>query len=324
MELHCLLCVQAEIGVVQSGLFLSKSERAMKLILSRKGFDSGNGGVASPILLPGDTLLSLPIREDKESPISYGDLQCRGVSLGKIVSDLTEGRLKAVRADDQAHLDPHLDSAPYHNHTRLPGWCPLFGQDGAAQTHLKRHEVQDGDLFLFFGWFRRAKLDKKNDRYHFVKDEPDLHVVYGWLQVGKKITGLKPNDPRAPDWAKYHPHLHGKRPNNNTIYISSEKLHIPGVNSNIPGGGIFRKFHSDLQLTAPGGDRRSVWRLPAWFYPKDERVALSYHRNRDNRWEQRGGWTFLRSVGRGQEFVLDVKQYPEAIGWIDNLMTHAL
>ncbi len=45
----------------------------MKLILSRKGFDSGNAGMASPIMTDG-TPLSLPIPRDKGYCHSYDDL----------------------------------------------------------------------------------------------------------------------------------------------------------------------------------------------------------------------------------------------------------
>ncbi len=67
----------------------------MKIILSRKGFDSGIGGVASPIFPSGD-LHTLPIPESIYSPHSkrYKDIQAGGLSLGPIVSDLTEGRIQ--------------------------------------------------------------------------------------------------------------------------------------------------------------------------------------------------------------------------------------
>ena len=44
----------------------------MKLILSRKGFDSSYGKVPSPIF-PDDRMLSLPI-PDKSSVIKYSDI----------------------------------------------------------------------------------------------------------------------------------------------------------------------------------------------------------------------------------------------------------
>jgi len=289
----------------------------MKLILSRKGFDSTtcNGGVASPIL-PGGTLLSLPIPR-KESPICYAQLRLGQVDLTKVVADLKKDS-RAILDSHGAHLDPDLNATLYH--PRLPGWRPIFGQVDAAQAHLERHGTTIGDLFLFFGWFRRVEPDE-NGHYRFVKGAPDLHVIYGWLQVGEVIrVNDKPSC--VPQWASYHPHFYGERGANNTVYIAREILKLDGVPATISGGGVFERYHEDLCLTAPGEDRRSVWRLPAWFYPKNERVPLSYHRNR-KRWEQRGGWTFLRSVAKGQEFVMDTEQYPEALEWLASLMKNA-
>ena len=48
----------------------------MKVVLSRKGFDSSAGGVASPIM-PDGTMLSLPI-PDRTSPVSYADIVPHG------------------------------------------------------------------------------------------------------------------------------------------------------------------------------------------------------------------------------------------------------
>jgi len=41
---------------------------------------------------------------------------------------------------------------------------------------------------------------------------------------------------------------------------------------------------------------------------------LSYHRD-PNRWTCYDNYTDLRSVGRGQEFILDAVDYPEAAEW---------
>jgi hypothetical protein len=75
----------------------------MKLILSRKGFDSAAGGVASPILDDG-AMLPLPI-PDKKSPIRYRDITIAGENLGAVAADLTRGK---IRPDYRAHLDPDL------------------------------------------------------------------------------------------------------------------------------------------------------------------------------------------------------------------------
>lgn len=141
----------------------------MKIILSRKGFDSSAGGVASP-LFPDGTLLSLPI-PDQNGTVPYGDLCLGEHRLGDLVEALTQGR---IDRQTRAHLDPDLYPTIC---ARPPGWRPLFGQDGAAQSHLVNQGVGMGDLFLFFGWFRAVEL--VSGQYRFVKNAPDLHLLYG-------------------------------------------------------------------------------------------------------------------------------------------------
>ena len=59
----------------------------MKIILSRKGFDSGSGGCPSPIL-PDGRLISLPIPVEGER-LSYGDLSFdKGASYFDIMNTL--------------------------------------------------------------------------------------------------------------------------------------------------------------------------------------------------------------------------------------------
>ncbi|MFZ4661436.1 MAG: hypothetical protein ACOYNY_30795, partial [Caldilineaceae bacterium] len=75
----------------------------MKLILSRKGFDSSAGGVASP-LFPDGTLLSLPI-PDQKGRVTYANLGWGEHQLGDLVEALTHGR---IDRQTRAHLDPDL------------------------------------------------------------------------------------------------------------------------------------------------------------------------------------------------------------------------
>ena len=46
--------------------------------------------------------------------------------------------------------------------------------------------------------------------------------------------------------------------------------------------------------------------LPVWFAPQTDRPALGYHRE-PSRWSVHGERLELRTVGRGQEFVFDVR-----------------
>src|SRR5438128_2324747 len=132
----------------------------MRVILSRKGVDSGAGRIASPILK--GSLISLPI--PLSSQITYGDLKFRDISLGTLARDLSKGRL---RASSQVHLDPDLRRGTY---SRRTGWRPIFGQgEPRAESHLQACGVTVGDLFLFYGWFRDTEL-REDGKYHYKKN----------------------------------------------------------------------------------------------------------------------------------------------------------
>src|ERR1700686_724387 len=113
-----------------------RSNTSMKIIFSRKGFDSGTGKVASPIL-PSGKLCSLPIPETLAcaNPLRYQDILFDGQSLGMLVHDLTRGK---ISPGTPAHLDPDLNSASV---PRLPDWKPIFGQAGAAESHLQHQNI---------------------------------------------------------------------------------------------------------------------------------------------------------------------------------------
>jgi hypothetical protein len=279
----------------------------MKIILSRKGFDSSEGRVASPIL-PSGGLCWLPI-PTRHHGIRYGEIVCGDTNLGPIVSDLTRGRLTP---NDRAHLDPDLRLA---STPRERGWRPLFGQTGAAQGHLSRQGVAEGDLFLFYAWFRKAvPID---GRYQYVDGAPDLHVVFGWLQIGQIISSTDAG--RAPRWARYHPHFN--RPlsyANDCVYVARSRAEIPGRRLDLAGAGVFESSQPRLCLTAPGRSR-SVWQLPSWFCPTGRKSALSYHGG-PQRWNPQGDQVLLDCVGRGQEFVLDCEHYPEATSWLADIL----
>jgi hypothetical protein len=148
----------------------------MKIIVSRKGFDSANGRVPSPIFAD-DTVLSLPIPH--ANGISYAQINSP-IEGFRCLSEIV-GQL-APSGERSAHLDPDLDAGSID---RGEGWRGIFGQSSAAQTHLDNNLVGPGDIFLFFGLFRRVKSNASG-RLRFVADEPRRHVLFGWLKVAKK------------------------------------------------------------------------------------------------------------------------------------------
>jgi len=110
----------------------------MKVVLSRKGFDSGYGGWASPIL-PDGRMLSLPIPA-RDGVVSYDELSAGdGVSYLDIMRQLRRGHEDRLVLSHNTwlssgprittHLDPDLVASSVE---RLPGWRGMFGQSSAA------------------------------------------------------------------------------------------------------------------------------------------------------------------------------------------------
>lgn len=286
----------------------------MKLILSRKGFDAANGRYPSPIL-PGGALLSLPIPETHLQQLTatrpYQAIRAGDINLDLLVTDLTR---QQIQPDTPAHLDPDLNA---HSVPRLPGWKPLFGQAGAAEAHLQRQGVAAGDLFLFYGWFRQVAFTQ--GAYRYVPGAPDWHVLFGWLQIAQRISVNTPAD--IPLWAADHPHCQRRAPHKlDSLYVARDELDLPGTGLQRAGAGVFTHFDPRLRLTAPDSNRRSLWHLPAWFYPDGHKPPLSYH-GRGDRWQRVDGFAQLQTVGRGQEFVLDCAAYPEVMDWLQTLFT---
>ncbi|MBE96666.1 MAG: hypothetical protein CMG89_17090 [Marinobacter sp.] len=280
----------------------------MKLILSRKGFDSSAGGCPSPVF-PDGSFYTLPI-PDSRSRITYGDIRHEGLNVGKLVADLTGDRRGGAR---KAHLDPDLIADAYPRET---GWRPCLGQTGAAQGHLRKQQVGEGDLFLFFGLFR--DVEKQGRCWQFVKQARPFHGLWGWLQIGEvyRIDELSDSDLQ---WARYHPHFHGQPDGGNTLYVASDALQLGGRSTGLPGAGVFGGLEDRLRLTAPDAASTTQWRLPRCFYPDSADTAMSFHGNLA-RWSRDGDDCTLRSASRGQEFVLDTIEYPGVVSWLREIL----
>lgn len=277
----------------------------MRVILSRKGFDSSYGGTPSPIL-PDGRMISLPIPA-REGPISYAEIRRDELNLGDLVEDLTSG---AIPKWYRAHHDPdvYADSV-----ARPEGWRPLFGQVEAALSHLHKEGVSPGDLFLFFGWYRRVEY--VSGRWRYVRGSPDIHAIWGWLKIGAihSCTRLPADIKR---WAAGHPHLNRSWPGGNDVFISAAD-HVV-ADRRLPGAGIFTERRERV-LTLPGSPKRSLWELPGWMHPNRGVARISYH-EKLSRWSARGPDTCeLSTVGRGQEFVLNTPRSDLVEAWLGQL-----
>lgn len=268
----------------------------MKLIFSRKGFDSSAGGVPSPLV--DDRPVSLPIPTGMPTPTRFGDLS-NGVA--ELVSDLTRGH---IAADRPCHLDPDLDASSL---IRPPGWRGALGQVSAAQSHLSNNDVGRGDVFLFWGLYQPAVRGQTGSWAFAGMAE---HRVFGWLQVEEVLAvGEDPSSGlKSYPWLRSHPHLATGWPANNTVYVARERLALPGRDFDLPGFGVLNRGR---RLTAPGSTKPSLWAVPPWLDPLRGGTGLTYHPT--ERWNRDGT---LRSAARGQEFVADIGDRQDAIDWL--------
>lgn len=284
-----------------------------RLILSRKGFDSSFGGYPSPIL-PDGRIISLPI-PDPDSRRTYSDYQIpTGETYAQLlarlgISHIHRGKSKiALRPVPGVHFDPDLLAT---SRPRLPQWCGLFGQASAAQGHLANQGVEKGDLFLFFGWFRKTTL--RRDSLKFVGGH--AHVVWGWLEVDYVVNVDRD---QATSWMAEHPHVAQRSKfagANNTLYVATrESSWLPGRS----GAGVVERYHDRLRLTAPNEKRRSVWCLPIDFRRS---VDISLTGQSPTAWRRsESGWT-LQSACIGQEFVISANDGIKT--WVQEMMSGA-
>lgn len=218
----------------------------MKVILSRKGFDSSNGGIVSPIFENGE-MISFPIpSRDKDT---FGSLQYAGVSYTKILSDLR------YKGNQYCHIDPDLDQN--RRFDKIDGWKPAFGQIDSSATYLKNIGVKEGDLFLFFGNFHCVKNDSGVYRYvrgtgDFYKDN-DLQVIWGYLQVGEIV-----DNPKEQEKLWWHPHACEERRNNktNVIFKAMDKLTF---DKSMAGAGLL-SFDVKRVLTLENSNK-ATWKM---------------------------------------------------------------
>jgi len=314
----------------------------MRVILSRKGFDSSFGGCPSPIL-PDGTLLSLPIPEmayskdlnSKEEratwktwenkqykPLTYSDLQLpksvvsyfkeNDLSLLTYRDVLNELLPKGIIKENgepykknlqwTCHFDPDIVPTVL---VRSPEWQSLFGQGSGAATHLINNGVGENDLFLFFGWFKKTKLQDGKLIFD-PNDKEGVHLIYGYLQVDYRISFTENRD-KAKSWMSYHTHLRLKAWNNNknAIYVGRKIL---TWDNQKPGAAVFQYHPSsvltDTTIQNNPWKKRTLWRTE--LFPKDVKITYHKEKNYETKKDALGNISkFFRSNCRGQEFVFD-------------------
>ena len=273
----------------------------MKIILSRKGFDSSSGGHPSPIL-PGGKMLNLPIPSCADE-LEFSKIRAPGEkTIEQIINELCP---EAITVGQGAHLDPDLVASARN---RIRGWRPAFGTSIAPASHLDNQCVSVGDLFLFFGWFRHTK--EINGQLRYSGDSKGFHAIFGYLEIGEILKVGE--ETQLPSWLHDHPNArpyYRGRTTNNRIYVSNETLSfLP----NIPGGGTFQ-FAEQLMLTKKGESKRTRWDLDPKIF---RHVRISYHS--EESWKE----GYFQSAYPGQEFVIHADE--GVVKWASNLINDSL
>ncbi len=209
--------------------------------------------------------------------------------------------------------------------------------------------VDEGDIFLFFGWFNHV-VNKDGKRAYDTQSQ-GFHQIWGWLQIDRIIRLDQDVDMKTvPKWAKYHPHCHHPEWKPNVLFIGRQTLSLDGFDSkDIKGYGAIKHFSplgilTEMDLhnnnkyfnlfqkgigkpNSPNLDiKTSLWRLPLWFYHKDITKRLGNH-NKDNArtnasWFKDDNSAYLKSTSPGQEFILDMEHYPpEAKQWVLDIIS---
>ena len=271
-----------------------------KIILSRKGFDGSAGGKPSPIL--DGKFVSLPI-PSADSGIFYKEMAFSSEeNYLKIMKEL------GIKMFSEAHLDPDLQRSLLE--CRPKEWRGLFGQSGSSQGTLHNRDVGEGDIFLFFGWFKEAK--KIDGVWRYLPDAPDIHAIFGYLEVDRELD-IKAGVP-IPSWAAYHPHVENKHEHEkgrNSLYMATSAF---SKNARQPGWGC---FHYDPRLVLTNKDQtaRSFWKLPPCFQREQEQFIPKI-----KTWNVLSdGMVEMQTAGRGDQEMY-ISSTPEVVEWAENLI----
>jgi len=277
----------------------------MKIIFSRKVFDTYSGGFPNPIF-ENNRIFSIPI-PDKKTSFKYSDIKdtYKEIPITEILNDITGKRIRSgkklykefnySKTDFRAHNDPF-----FYKGQSIEGY--FFGQQGNVQSELRNRDVTKGDVFLFFGIFQR--VNSKRKKWIYDKNFPPCHVIFGWMQIGE-VVDLTDNKNVEKLLRKYlflkeHPHIECKEfYKNNTIYIPSYKLIIDGKPVYNKGSGKFL-FKESRILNNSNTPKLTEWKLP--YYLSDEKAFL----NKRLKFKTTNDKYCILKVQRGQEYIYDL------------------
>ncbi len=273
----------------------------MKIIFSRKGWDSSAGGGPSPTV--GGKPYSMPIPGGAgESGRCYGDLRDPRSAFAR--------DLQGWEECTPCHLDPDIQEGTLR-HPRPENWRGAFGQYSVAARHLCNENVVPGDIFVFFGLFQEAhqKEGEQDSYWQYNEKANPVHGIWGWLEIGAilDLHGALDSALEQYPWMRAHPHASGNWGDPNNVYIAAAESQVGLQNT----WGVLPKLHV---LTAEG-QTPSIWRIPTWLWESGSR-KLTYHHD-PQRWTRHG---CLNSVNQGQEFVSRPVDEKRALAWLQEIL----
>jgi hypothetical protein len=244
--------------------------------------------------MPDGTLLSLPIPTNGcGNDSKYDDLTYKGIKYSELLN-----QINPKEKYNYCHVDPDIREGI---RTVPSDWQPAFGQKDQAQGYLNNSGVETGDIFLFFGNYRRVKL--VNGRYRFVRKSNDfyyhspLQIIYGYLQIGRIIRSLE-------EIKRFHWHPHSAfTDSSNTLYIPTNRLSlIPSMK----GYGTL-SYREDRVLTMKDHPK-ATWNPLPFLFPE------YVHGNRKNSAKKDG----LYYAGQWQELVFDGSE--DLLKWVKTIL----
>lgn len=292
----------------------------MKVILSRKGFDSSWGGFPS-IILPkemGRKMISFPIPvTSPEIGIKAEDIYY--VEAGKTLKDFfnelpIEQEKKYINNKTGFHVDPEVQNIKIDNQKSFieRGYGTL-GQCSAAAGHLANNGISAGGIsekdpaiFLFFGWFCKTEIE--NDKIKYIGNPlvDGFHAIWGYLIAVEAIEILDiSKHPELKEHLHYRNknHKEYKKGDKNTIFIGNKF-------------GTFN-YSDNLRLTyfddKKTKNRRTIWAIPSFI------SEMTYNNKRIKEGKTKGNKLIIDAASRGQEFVITKADEEEMKKWLDNL-----
>lgn len=314
----------------------------MKVIFSRKGFDSSYGGFPS-IILPkemGRKMISFPIPE--------ANPKCEVIEANKLFYSLDDGRVlsleeifEQLKIIDSINIpefsqngekvaprrkgikEQIIDGIKYktvfHYDPEVPkiGYdYAAFGQSGAAASHLLSKGIDHGDVFLFFGTFLKTFLNNEN-KISYDTRMHEIQAIWGYMIVDD-VFHIKPDadDILIKEGDKYRelsdniePLSKYKNLKEHPHYVNRDRKYTEKADNIIICGKQFGTFSFEpkYQLTKVGY-KKSYWELQDFL--KGANISYCGVVNDPS---------CFKSADIGQEFVAEGFKEEEMKNWLKDL-----